>query len=211
MKPLPSRYDHGTMTIADVAAESRGGMSGHAGALPSPDRLNLTIEDLPPGFTQSMCELRDNETAATALRRTAVQLDSDGRVLTSLVAFQSDSLAVTEIVSEVVSYRLTRQAREGFRRTAESLGRDLAVVRPDWRVTPTAVAPVGRAYTGLSAYGTADGLDTVLYLVRFFRSLHVASVTVFADAGVVDIAVLDELARRIDTRIKAHTVRLNAE
>jgi hypothetical protein len=50
----------------------------------------------------------------------------------------------------------------------------------------------------------------VLYLVQFFRSLHVASVTVFGDAGMFDVAVLDALAHRIDTRIRAHCDRLNA-
>jgi hypothetical protein len=159
----------------------------HRIAFGQPGRLQpqLSVTELPAGFAETGRELCTNEQAAHRLKRSAAQLEDDGRLLASRAEFRSSQHAVSHIMSEVVSYRTTAAARDGYRRTTAPQHREAALSRQGWSVAALDLT-VGDECSAISATEQNEGFDMVLYLVHFLRDSYVTGVAAYGLAGQLD-------------------------
>ncbi len=180
-----------------IATLLLGALQVHAAAKPNPKAVNLTLKDLPAGFTVESNVSRNNAQEVKAgVNVTVAQENKQGRVLSSDIEFSdSNSRGLQDVESSIVRYRADSYAESAYT-TEEEESHGLPTIFNQMPIDPVGL--------GSFAYiGTQKQADDSLTAVEigFTRGPYMVVVTAYGVTGGYDPLKVYKLAKEIDTRI----------
>ncbi len=178
-------------------APARVGAAPAQAANPNLAALNLTMKDIPTGFTAAAAWTKNDGQFASSTDRTAAQLEKAGRLLTNDSSFQRTAASgVFLIGSEISYYKSASSALADYHLDASH-----AVPPTGYTLQKVSVSKVGQIHVEYILNGVSNGIPITAESLIFQRGKYLAIIQISGLQGTYDPGDAYILARTVDSRL----------
>jgi hypothetical protein len=176
-----------------------GVLPAQASAKPNPKTVNLTLSDMPAGFTQALDQLLDNSHAAKGTGKSVAELNREGRILTSYREFDhSVIVGLVEVTGEVCTYTSVHNARSDYFRAIKS--RLIGLPKGD-TLQQMSAPKIGAATDAAVISFSANSTKAQGAIILFYEGSFAVTVAAIGVAETFDPGVVVGWAEHVEKRI----------
>jgi hypothetical protein len=166
-----------------------------------PSLVNLTLSDMPAGFTPANDQLMDNTHAARDSNKTVAELNRIGLVLTSNRQFNNTKKAqLLMIAGQVRLFSTTANAQADYHRRLKS---PMPLSKGD-KESSLPTPRIGAQSAAWLVTIASQGIPVQIRLIMFFDGPYEVAVEAAEMPGTSDEPTVVAMAKTIDKRIQAH-------